>query len=106
MNFLEQIWLIPLFPLLGAALMFFFGRRLDPQPRSDVAVVPGVEPVFDEHGHGKRIGAARILTKPTADVWQWDPACCRAPRRFRVDHTSGTIASQQISQYSRHVSHR
>ena len=56
MNFLDQIWLIPLFPLLGAAFMFFFGKRMDPQPKSDVAVALGVEPVFDhhgdEHGHG------------------------------------------------------
>ena len=50
MNFLDQIWLIPLFPLFGAALMFLFGRMLDPQPVSDVAVAPGVEPVY-EHGH-------------------------------------------------------
>jgi NADH-quinone oxidoreductase subunit L len=34
-NFLDQIWLIPLFPLLGAALMFFFGKLLDPQPASE-----------------------------------------------------------------------
>ena len=51
MNFLETIWLIPLFPLLGAALMLVFGKMLDPQPKSDVAVAPGVEPIF-EHGHG------------------------------------------------------
>ena len=50
MNFLEYIWLIPLFPLLGAVLMFFFGKTLDPQPKSEVAVAPGVEPIF-EHGH-------------------------------------------------------
>jgi NADH-quinone oxidoreductase subunit L len=49
-NFLDQIWLIPLFPLFGAALMFFFGKTLDPQPESDVAVAPGVEPIW-EHGH-------------------------------------------------------
>ena len=29
MFFLEHIWLIPLFPALGAACMFFFGRKLD-----------------------------------------------------------------------------
>jgi len=29
MFFLEHIWLIPLFPALGAAGMFFFGRKLD-----------------------------------------------------------------------------
>ena len=50
MNFLETIWLIPLFPLLGAALMLLFGKILDPQAKSDVAVAPGVEPIF-EHGH-------------------------------------------------------
>ena len=50
MNFLELIWLIPLLPLVGAALMLFFGKKLDPQPVSDVAVAPGVEPVY-EHGH-------------------------------------------------------
>ena len=28
MLFLDHIWLIPLFPAFGAAMMFFFGRRL------------------------------------------------------------------------------
>ena len=28
MFFLNHIWLIPLFPAFGAAMMFFFGRRL------------------------------------------------------------------------------
>jgi drug/metabolite transporter (DMT)-like permease len=28
MFFLDHIWLIPLFPALGAACMFFFGRKL------------------------------------------------------------------------------
>ena len=32
MNFLDQIWLIPLFPLFGALLMLLFGKLLDPQP--------------------------------------------------------------------------
>ncbi len=31
MFFLESIWLIPMFPLLGAALMLLFGRLLDKQ---------------------------------------------------------------------------
>ena len=31
MFFLDKIWLIPLFPLLGALLMLLFGRWLDPQ---------------------------------------------------------------------------
>ena len=34
MNFLDQIWLIPLFPLAGATLMLVFGRVLDPQAAS------------------------------------------------------------------------
>jgi NADH-quinone oxidoreductase subunit L len=50
-NFLDQIWLIPLFPLCGALLMLLAGKRLDPQPASDVAVAPGVDLVYDDHGH-------------------------------------------------------
>src|SRR4051812_44074017 len=30
--------------------MLLFGKMLDPQPASDVAVAPGVEPIY-EHGH-------------------------------------------------------
>src|SRR6185436_1211513 len=52
MNFLDHIWLIPLFPLFGAAMMLLFGKKLDPQPPSEVAVAPGVEHVHDEHDHG------------------------------------------------------
>jgi NADH-quinone oxidoreductase subunit L len=48
-DFLNLIWLIPLFPLFGAALMLFIGKRLDPQPVSSVAVAPGVGPVGDAH---------------------------------------------------------
>jgi len=50
-NFLDLIWLIPLFPLFGALLMLLFGKLLDPQPASDVAVAPGVEHIHDEHDH-------------------------------------------------------
>jgi NADH-quinone oxidoreductase subunit L len=42
MFFLDSIWLIPMFPLVGAAIMLFFGQRLDPQ------VAHG----HDDHGHG------------------------------------------------------
>jgi NADH-quinone oxidoreductase subunit L len=51
-TFLDSIWLIPLFPLLGAALMFFFGKMLDPQPKSAVALSPALAPGEPEHGHG------------------------------------------------------
>ncbi len=43
MNFLDAIWLIPLFPLLGAVVMWVIGRRLDPQPVSEVALSPELE---------------------------------------------------------------
>ncbi|HLN04323.1 MAG TPA: NADH-quinone oxidoreductase subunit L [Bryobacteraceae bacterium] len=49
MNFLDQIWLIPLFPLFGAAMMLLFGKLFDPQPPSDVAIAPGVEHTHDDH---------------------------------------------------------
>ena len=51
MSFLDHIWLIPLFPLFGAALMLLIGRKIDPQPVSEVAVAPGVEHTHDEHDH-------------------------------------------------------
>src|SRR5690348_15272158 len=51
MNFLDQIWLIPLFPLLGAVVMLLAGKKLDPQPPSEVALAPGLEHTHDEHGH-------------------------------------------------------
>jgi len=50
MNFLNLIWLIPLFPLAGALAMLLIGRKLDPQGPSEVAVAPGVAP-NDDGGH-------------------------------------------------------
>src|SRR5580658_7279631 len=38
MLFLDHIWLIPLFPAFGAAIMFFFGRRLQKATVSAVCV--------------------------------------------------------------------
>ncbi len=38
MFFLEHIWVIPLLPILGAATMFFFGRRLSKRAVSAVCV--------------------------------------------------------------------
>jgi hypothetical protein len=57
MNFLDQIWLIPLFPLFGALVMLLFGSKLDPQPDSEVAIAPGLEHTHDErscHDHEHR----------------------------------------------------
>jgi len=50
-NFLDLIWLIPLIPLGGALLMLLFGKMLDPQPPSEVAVAPGVEASPGDHHH-------------------------------------------------------
>ncbi len=53
MSFLDNIWLIPLFPLFGAAVMLLLGKRLDPQAPSEVALAPGVGPAAaPPHGHG------------------------------------------------------
>src|SRR5271157_1143625 len=38
MFFLDHIWLIPLFPALGAVCMFFFGRRLSKSAVSGICV--------------------------------------------------------------------
>src|SRR6266478_3682836 len=38
MFFLEYIWLVPLFPAFGAAVMFFFGRKLQKATVSSVCV--------------------------------------------------------------------
>ncbi len=54
MSFLELIWLIPLFPLAGAAAMLVLGRKLDPQGPSAVAAAPGVAAAQEGHGHGGR----------------------------------------------------
>ncbi len=62
MNFLELIWLIPLFPLLGAATMLLIGKMLDPQAASEVAVAPGVEPLAAGSGHGHGGGAKFLIS--------------------------------------------
>ena len=50
MNFLDQIWLIPLFPLFGAALMLLLGKKLDPQPAS---MCRGSAWTVRRHGNGR-----------------------------------------------------
>ena len=58
MNFLDLIWLIPLFPLGGAVLMLLLGKLLDPQPVSEVAVAPGVAPREPAAHHAPGAGHA------------------------------------------------
>src|SRR5512137_2954689 len=38
MFFLEHIWIIPLLPAFGAAMMFFFGRKVSKQAVSVICV--------------------------------------------------------------------
>ncbi|HWQ55306.1 MAG TPA: NADH-quinone oxidoreductase subunit L [Bryobacteraceae bacterium] len=65
MNFLDLIWLIPLFPLAGAAVMLFLGRKLDPQPPSAVMLAPELAAEYgghgDPHGHHHGHGAGKLL---------------------------------------------
>jgi NADH-quinone oxidoreductase subunit L len=64
MNFLDSIWLIPLFPLAGAIVMLLVGRRLDPQPASSVALAPGTgeHEHHVDHGHEHHHSAgSRVL---------------------------------------------
>jgi NADH-quinone oxidoreductase subunit L len=66
MNFLDLIWLIPLFPLAGATLMLFLGRRFDPQGVSKDAIAPALRDAIargevvpgDGHGHGSHAAHA------------------------------------------------
>jgi NADH-quinone oxidoreductase subunit L len=62
-HFLDLIWMIPMFPLCGAALMLVFGRLLDPQAPSEEAAAPGIELAAGTgrgrsqgHSHGGRPG--------------------------------------------------
>ena len=68
MNFLDAIWLIPLFPLLGAVVMLVLGRRLDPQPVSPDALSDEVAAEVaaaggaggeNEQGHDHHFAASR-----------------------------------------------
>ncbi|MCW5962421.1 MAG: NADH-quinone oxidoreductase subunit L [Bryobacterales bacterium] len=52
MNFLDLIWLIPLFPLAGAAVMLLVGRRLDPQGISPHALDESLREELAQEAHG------------------------------------------------------
>jgi NADH-quinone oxidoreductase subunit L len=65
MFFLEHIWIIPLLPAFGAAMMFFFGRKLsgiEPPKRSGGS--PGAHDHNhndDGHGHGLDSNASAVV---------------------------------------------
>src|SRR5262249_41846356 len=61
MFFLEYIWIIPLLPLLGAAVMFFFGRGNRPRQVRGSA-----------HGHEEYV-------EPSPDVTHYDPHAVHGP---------------------------
>ena len=63
MNFLDSIWLIPLFPLFGALVMLLIGKKLDPQGPSEVAVAPelGLAPAHGHHHSAKSKALISIL---------------------------------------------
>ncbi len=61
MSFLDNIWLIPLFPLFGAAVMLLAGKKLDPQGPSRVAVADGVSDAHADHGHADHGSSGKFL---------------------------------------------
>ncbi|MCX6620293.1 MAG: NADH-quinone oxidoreductase subunit L, partial [Acidobacteria bacterium] len=63
MNFLDNIWLIPLFPLFGALLMLAVGKWLDPQSKSEAAVAPDLLEGEEHGGHGHGHQAVSPLKK-------------------------------------------
>ncbi len=60
-NFLDLIWLIPLFPLFGAVVMLFLGRKFDPQAPSEVAVA-GAQPAAHHAPHAHSAGMKAIVS--------------------------------------------
>src|SRR5437588_9404041 len=65
MLFLEYIWVVPLLPLLGAAVMFFFGRGSRPRPAFAGGHVP----------HGTE--AEHVEASP--EVTHFDPHAAHGP---------------------------
>ena len=70
--FLAHLWLIPLFPLLGAAVMFFIGCRLS----KEAVNLVGVGSVFLSFVHA--LGAVLVLSAHSPDervyqqiLFQW-----------------------------------
>ncbi len=71
MFFLQHIWIIPLLPAFGAAMMFFFGRPLSgiaPRPRNTAVA-------HDEDPHG-----------PSPDVTHHDPHAAHGPSDQHTVH--------------------
>ncbi len=96
MNFLDQIWLIPLFPLLGAVLMLLFGKMLDPQPESEVArarELPGPVPL--EHKHRSPFRFVVSLVCPGMVLLSFLLSCGAV---WQLSRTSGRV--HQVIQFT------
>ena len=95
MNFLDQIWLIPLFPLLGAVLMLLFGKMLDPQPESEVAAreLPGPVPL--EHKHRSPFRFVVSLVCPGMVLLSFLLSCGAV---WQLSETSGRV--HQVIQFT------
>ena len=73
--FLANIWLIPLFPLAGAATMFFFGRRLSNRAVSAVGVGSvGLAAVFAFGAIAQLIARAPAQRLVEIVLFDWVPA--------------------------------
>jgi len=68
MNFLEYIWLIPMYPLTGAVLMLLFGRKLEHGHKNSVvsAICPGMVGIAFLHA----VGAVIQLTSTPNHVFE------------------------------------
>jgi NADH-quinone oxidoreductase subunit L len=75
MFFLEHIWIIPLLPMFGAAMMFFFGRKLSGIPPLKPAYVAhgGHDDPHDDHG-------------PSPNVTHHDPHAAHGPADSHEAH--------------------
>jgi hypothetical protein len=70
--FLEHIWIIPLLPAFGAAMMLFFGRMASGIPARPNSPAPG-------HGHDDAHGVAVHHPEPSPAVTHHDPHAAHGP---------------------------
>ena len=89
MNFLDSIWLIPMFPLMGAALMLFLGKRL---PKSVISLLcPGTVFVSFIFAAGAVMQLAGTQTRVHEVIkYLWMPAL-RADWGFLLDPLSSVM---------------
>src|SRR5205085_6216922 len=75
MFFLDHIWIIPLLPLLGAAVMFCFGRGSRPRP-----AFAGTHDAHDVHdAAGLQAASGLQYVEPSPDATAFDPHAAHGP---------------------------